>query len=402
MVTLQTNQKALDDNNVSEASKSLRAFSLPTEKQAVGLARAWAPPMMMDFTDCPSCHICKRKFAVLCRACHCRNCGVCVCNDCAIQWPAKMIPDTYNVKKNYSVNVCKSCDWLCNAFRRALLEGKRDEAVALHSTGNINLRSSFANVKGELFFPVHCAVLGGNLQVLKWLVDEHCCPIKSVQICGISKDSGIKCTPIVTSKGRSLLGIAMETQNVAIVRYLVVDKDVRLAGEKDITAEMLLLNLDAVLRLLPYGGKETRSSEGDGSQEPYKIAVAAQQNSNTSSRDMIEESSDSGAIRGHHRNNSDSVDPTRFDECKKSNEKLSPSTLELFDIILLLFYVLQVSFVLITKSTAWRHLVVTKCAVSSAQRTLNGVLYAHETVTSCECSSLKILGRPRISWKPLF
>jgi hypothetical protein len=44
VVTLQTNQKALESNNVAEASRSLRAFSLPTERQAVCLAKAWTPP----------------------------------------------------------------------------------------------------------------------------------------------------------------------------------------------------------------------------------------------------------------------------------------------------------------------------------------------------------------------
>jgi len=102
--------------------------------------------------------------------------------------------------------------------------GDFDKAVALHATCNVNINSPFANVKGELFYPVHCAVLGGSLRTLKWLVDEHCCPIKSVRVSGNTKNP--KYTAIVTSKGRSLLGIAMEISNIPIIRYLVAVKGV--------------------------------------------------------------------------------------------------------------------------------------------------------------------------------
>ncbi|GKZ01183.1 hypothetical protein MPSEU_001069700 [Mayamaea pseudoterrestris] len=251
VATLQTNQKALDSNNVAEASRSLRAFSLPTEKQAICLAKSWTPPRMLPFGEAKACHIGQTKFALLKRPCHCKNCGVVVCRDCTVTWPSKMLPDTYNRKDSGSLNVCKSCDWLCNAFRLALLEGDFDQAVALVETGNININSPFGNVKGELFFPVHCAVLGGNIQLLRWLVDEHCSPIKSLRVSGKAGQSSGKYTPIVTSKGRSLLGIAMELGNVPIVRYLVVEKGLSLGSEKDITPEMLVSNLQAILHLIP-------------------------------------------------------------------------------------------------------------------------------------------------------
>jgi hypothetical protein len=250
VTTLQTNQRALDCNNVIEASKSLRAFSLPTEQQAQCLARAWTPPRMAPKTD-TECHICHGRFAMFRRSCHCRNCGVLICKECTVYWPSRMLPDTYNFKKENSVRVCKACDWLSNTFRLALLEGNVDKAVALHATGNLNLTCPFANVKGEEFYPVHCAVLGGNLRVLKWLVEENCCPIKSVRVSGKTRDIVGKYTAVVTSKGRSLLGIALENTNVQIVRYLVVKKGLSLYGESDITSYMLLQNLDSVLRLLP-------------------------------------------------------------------------------------------------------------------------------------------------------
>jgi len=135
IATLQTNQKALDRQNVLEASKSLRAFSMPTEKQAVSLAKAWTPPRMLPFDSNKCCHICSAKFAVFRRPCHCKNCGVCVCKDCTVNWPKTMIPDTYNRKKGNFVNACKSCDWLSKSFRVALLEGDLDKSVALFGTG---------------------------------------------------------------------------------------------------------------------------------------------------------------------------------------------------------------------------------------------------------------------------
>jgi FYVE zinc finger len=95
VATVNTNQKALDSKNVVEASKSLRAFSVVTERQATCLAKAWSPPRMHAFNKNPACHICKARFAVFRRACHCRNCGVAICvgsNGCSRPWPAKVSP----------------------------------------------------------------------------------------------------------------------------------------------------------------------------------------------------------------------------------------------------------------------------------------------------------------------
>eukprot|EP00934_Nitzschia_sp_Nitz4_P009017 Nitzschia sp. Nitz4//scaffold8_size234185//118341//121948//NITZ4_001266-RA/size234185-snap-gene-0.16-mRNA-1//1//CDS//3329559833//9007//frame0 len=242
VATVNTNQKALEVNNVEESSKALRAFSVPTKKQAVALARAWAPPFMHPFGSNPMCFVCEAPFSVFRRPCHCRNCGVCVCNNCSMQWPSKMLPATYNIKKEGAVNICKACDWLCSAFRLALLHGEYDKAIALHSTGNINLTTPFAN----------CAVLGGNLSLLQWLVDDHCCPLRSIRISnGKQRNSAGSYTPILTSKGRSLLGIALGNRNIGIVRYLVVEKRMLLSAEKNLSVETLVQNLDLVLRVLP-------------------------------------------------------------------------------------------------------------------------------------------------------
>lgn len=69
---------------------------------------------------------------------------------------------------------------------------------------------------------------------------------------GKQKDSSSgSYTPILTSKGRSLLNIALTAKNIGIVRYLVVDKRMLLWAEKDLSMETLVQNLDLVLRILP-------------------------------------------------------------------------------------------------------------------------------------------------------
>lgn len=171
VVTLSISQKAIDGRNVAEISKALRAFEVPTEKQAKCLAKAWTPPKMHPFSSNPQCFICRSQFAVLRRPCHCRNCGVCICNSCTVQWPSKMIPSTYNIKNEDMVNVCKACDWLSSSFRKALLEGERDKAIALHATGNVNLTTPFANIKGEVFYPVHVSSICKTFKISN---SDHC------------------------------------------------------------------------------------------------------------------------------------------------------------------------------------------------------------------------------------
>jgi hypothetical protein len=48
-----------------------------------------------------------------------------------------------------------------------------------------------------------------------------------------------------------LLTIALEARNIGIVRYLVVEKKMLLWAEKDLSMEILVNNLDLVLRILP-------------------------------------------------------------------------------------------------------------------------------------------------------
>ena len=108
-----------------------------------------------------------------------------------------------------------------------------------------------------------CAVLGGKLPLLKWLVDENCCPLKSIRVgCGGRKGTNDSYTPILTSKSRSLLHIALSNNFIDIVRYLVVEKGMVLREERYLPIEILVQNFDLVLRLLPTEAANQQPHDG--------------------------------------------------------------------------------------------------------------------------------------------
>ena len=130
-----------------------------------------------------------------------------------------MIPKTY-VHSAYQpqvVRVCSSCNWLSNAFCLALLKGSYQDAVTLFETGNVNLRTTFASIRDESMFPLHACVLGGNLELLKWLVDKQLCPFS------VKRDSKTgKRLSVKTSNNRTLIDLAMTGKpKLDILMYLV-------------------------------------------------------------------------------------------------------------------------------------------------------------------------------------
>ena len=252
IATINTNQRGVS-KNPKTASKYLKAFSFNSEKEARESAIANAPPKMMPFKENPTCFICNGKFALFRRACHCRNCGVCVCSSCSTTWSASNIPSTYNLKKESKVRVCKSCNFLSAAFKKALLDGDYEESIALYGSGNINLRTPFpqnAKKKGEVVHPIHCAVQGGNLDIVRWLTEDHFCPIKVVRTGSAHKHKrGGSDMLIKTSKDRSVLTIAISNVYVDILRYLVVDRNVSIYDAKDLKSSLRVL--EAALLALP-------------------------------------------------------------------------------------------------------------------------------------------------------
>jgi len=270
--TINTNQKALDKHDLVAANKALRAYTYTTEHEAREAVKANAPPRMVPWKSSPNCAICDCKFTLTKRACHCRNCGVCMCvpssssptsssgstTGCSTSWSYKMVPTLYNSKNEKTVNVCKHCDFLAGSMRIALMGGDFDRVLALYETGNVNLRVPYMNVKGETLYPVHCAAMGGNLEVLKWLVDLRCCPIYTYEYrqnnlynkkYNKKSSDNTGPTPILTSKGRSVLDIALKGPKVDLLRYLIAEKNMSVMNVDNV--ELALMALDAIVRGLP-------------------------------------------------------------------------------------------------------------------------------------------------------
>jgi hypothetical protein len=248
IATINTNQKGVSKNPVT-AAKYLKAFSFSSEQEARESAIANAPPKMLPFDTHQTCYICSGKFAMFRRASHCRNCGVCVCNSCTTTWSSKNIPETYNLKKESHVKICKSCNFVSGAFKKTLLAGDYEEAIALYGSGNVNLRVPFpqSSKKDELIHPIHCAVQGGNLDIVRWLIEDHFCPIKTIR--SMKQKKGGVDLLVRTSKDRTVLSIAVSALHVDILRYLVVDCGVSIYESKDLKAS--LRALEAVLLALP-------------------------------------------------------------------------------------------------------------------------------------------------------
>uniref|UniRef100_A0A6U1PLW1 RING-type domain-containing protein n=1 Tax=Cyclophora tenuis TaxID=216820 RepID=A0A6U1PLW1_CYCTE len=132
---------------------------------------------------------------------------------------------------------------MSNAFCMALLQGKSDDAKQLFDTGNVNLRTSFAGINGEAMFPVHCAVMGGNLAILQWLVDTHCCPV------AVRREARTgRMLSVQTSADRSLVDLAMTGKpKLDVLRYLVMEKNMSVMDTKD--PNLAPKALEALLRV---------------------------------------------------------------------------------------------------------------------------------------------------------
>ena len=150
---LQTDQKTksnIGTINSNTTYKGLNALQFDTIDEAKEACYAFTPPRYIPTSSVEHCHVCKKKFKLFTRTCQCKNCGICMCSDCSVSWPSSMLPRTFNANRLLSVKVCLVCEWINDSFRDALLEGDYDRVIALHATGNVNLRSPFSNTKKEI------------------------------------------------------------------------------------------------------------------------------------------------------------------------------------------------------------------------------------------------------------
>ncbi len=135
----------------TDEKRRCASFSFATEREARKFAKVYSPPKMM--TNATGCLCCSNSFSEdsKLRPFNCRNCGSQVCDKCSTRWGIRMIPKTFLANPNsaMTVRVCKSCDWLSNAFCMALLRGSLPDAIRFHATGNVNLRCTFADISRE-------------------------------------------------------------------------------------------------------------------------------------------------------------------------------------------------------------------------------------------------------------
>lgn len=180
-----------------------------TQEQAQRLCEATTPPLWAGGNDKKECVICFGTEGILNKLHHCRNCGYYVCKKCSSKsWPASMVPTTYINKENF-IRVCDSCSCLVEAFVDGLVTGDMTKTMAIYSYGNINLNCPFS-IYESAPYPVHCAAQGGNLDILRWLLEDRMCPIKS-------PGEG----PLMTTEGMSVFAIAAYYGHVSIMRYVV-------------------------------------------------------------------------------------------------------------------------------------------------------------------------------------
>jgi hypothetical protein len=104
------------------------------------------------------------------------------------------------------------------------------------------------------------AVLGGNTDLIQWLIRDRYCALR------VKRKRKNKEGPILTSKGRSPLSMALNDQRLDIVHYLVAGNDMSLFEEKELSATTELANstfanFTAMLKMVPEDYFEGRTIE---------------------------------------------------------------------------------------------------------------------------------------------
>jgi hypothetical protein len=278
VASVQTNQKAWESNAHGEKLslaqlRSIHTFSGRTEEEAYEAGLACSPPILQSLEESPNCFLCKSKFAILQRPKHCKNCGVVVCSTCCCSWSSKRVPETY--RKNKSSNqvlVCMACDWLATNFQNSLLKGNMSKALALYKSGNINLRTPYgpyntsnspSKRRDEIMYPIHMAILGGNVALVQWLVQDRFTPLKQSDVgnfasavrnssskrkLNFSSDNQV----LRTSKGRSPVRLALGLEHSDILKLLVSTKNMSLL-EEDLRLDYrkVLRHLTVLLNIMP-------------------------------------------------------------------------------------------------------------------------------------------------------
>lgn len=185
--------------------------ALSSASRAKRMGDAMAPPVWVSKESSTNCVICDCSLAggyLGQLGNHCRNCGHRVCTKCSTKWPSSMIPATYHNNEKH-IRVCDSCDILVERFADALRLGKLEESQAIFSTGNINPHCQLSIYENQ-DYPIHLAAQSGNLEIVKWLLDDRIVPLVDVNRKSLK-----------TVEGYTILGLAAKYGHTDIIKYLV-------------------------------------------------------------------------------------------------------------------------------------------------------------------------------------
>jgi Ankyrin repeats (3 copies) len=149
-----------------------------------------------------------------------------------------------------------------------------------------SIRSPFCLDKsGEDFYPIHMAILGGNLDVIRWIVEVRMVPLQ------MQRKKGRKSmeVPILTSHGRSPMMIALLHQRLDIVQYLVAELNQSLFAEENLNPGVALANFTSLLKMLPtdfFEGRQIRNTTipqmSPGSTQSQSLSYASSDGSGES------------------------------------------------------------------------------------------------------------------------
>lgn len=97
-------------------------------------------------------------------------------------------------------------------------------------------------------YPIQCAIMGGNLDLVKWLVEAHGCPLSAKP----SAQSGIL-QSVQTSKSRTLIDLAMaEPPKIDILAYLL-SKNLSVSDTND--SALFTKTLQTTMTLMSAGNE---------------------------------------------------------------------------------------------------------------------------------------------------
>ncbi|KAL3919219.1 MAG: hypothetical protein SGARI_007263, partial [Bacillariaceae sp.] len=140
----------------------------------------------------------------------------------------------------------------------ALLKGDYKMATDLHKTGNVNLRTPYSlEKKGEAAYPIHMATISGNLKLVRWLTSERLCPLQTINTKRKVNNQFVY-EPIVTSKGLTVLEIALIKRRLDIVHFFVTDMKLSISDQNNVSSDIVLANLTSLLNMLPSSFFEER------------------------------------------------------------------------------------------------------------------------------------------------